>query len=109
MKYLVWGTEGPGFASPEEAVDLLENLVLPSFEMLLKLEAENKIVAGGLPVGERAFVFIVDASSHEEVDRLVRSIPLWGLLNWEVVPLMTFEGRAAVDREALDQLKASVQ
>ncbi len=53
MKYLVFGSEGPGFASSEEAVHLLEKLVLPSFDVLMRLEEQNKILAGGLPVGDR--------------------------------------------------------
>jgi Muconolactone delta-isomerase len=99
MKYLVVGSGGPGFSSPEEAVQVLENIVLPSFEAFMKLEAEKKIIAGGLPVGERAFVFIMEASSNEEVDRLLREIPMWGLLEWEVTALQTFEGRASQERE----------
>jgi hypothetical protein len=99
MKYLVVGSGGPGFSSPEEAVQVLENIVLPSFEAFMKLEAEKKIIAGGLPVGERAFVFIMEASSNEEVDRLLREIPIWGLLEWEVTALQTFEGRASQERE----------
>jgi Muconolactone delta-isomerase len=99
MKYLVVGSGGPGFSSPEEAVQVLENIVLPSFEAFMKLEAEKKIIAGGLPVGERAFVFIMEASSNEEVDRLLREIPMWGLLEWEVTALQTLEGRASQERE----------
>ena len=37
MKYLVVGSEGPGFASPEETVEVLEKGVLPKFDALLKL------------------------------------------------------------------------
>ena len=53
MKYLVTASEGPGWSTPEEAVKVLEKGVLPTFDILLKLEAEKRIVAGGLPVGER--------------------------------------------------------
>ncbi len=105
MKYLVHGSEGPGFASPEEAVQVLERVVLPSFDALIKLEEAKKIVAGGLPVGDRAFVFIVEASSNEEVDQLLRSIPMWGVLRWKVTPLQTFAGRAAHERKAIKELK----
>ena len=105
MKYLVTGTGGPGFASPDESLNVLENIVLPSFDMLIKLEKDKNIQAGGLPVGDRAFVFIMDASSNEEVDRLLRGIPMWGALEWEVTPLQTFEGRAAQEREEIKRLK----
>jgi hypothetical protein len=32
MKYLVIGSEGPGFASPEQAVEILEKVILPTFD-----------------------------------------------------------------------------
>jgi hypothetical protein len=67
-------------------------IILPSFEVLMRLEAEKKILAGGLPVGDRAFVFIAEASSNEELDRLLRSIPMWGALKWKVTALQTFAG-----------------
>lgn len=105
MKYLVFGSEGPGFASSEEAVHLLEKLVLPSFDVLMKLEEQNKILAGGLPVGDRAFVFIIEAESNEELDRMLLDIPLWGLLEWEVTPLQSFAGRASKDREVMQAFK----
>ena len=105
MKYLVTGSEGPGFATPEEAVEILEEVVLPTFDALMKLEAQKKIAAGGLPVGDRAVVFIVEAASNEELDRLLRSIPAWGVLEWHVTPLQSFAGRAAQDRDLVKQFK----
>jgi hypothetical protein len=105
MKYLVTGSEGPGFASPEEVVAVLEKGILPTFDVLMKLEADKKIIAGGLPVADRAFVFILEASSNEEVDRLLRNIPAWGVLKWKVTPLQSFEARAAQERNILAGLK----
>jgi hypothetical protein len=104
MKYFVSASEGPGFSSPEEMLQLLEDIVLPSFETLMRLEAENKILAGGIPLGDRGFMFIVEAASHEEVDRLLRSLPMWGVLKWDVIALQTFAGRAAHDRELAQRL-----
>ena len=105
MRYLVSGSEGPGFASPEEAVEILEEVVLPTFDALMKLEAQKKIVAGGLPVGDRAFVFIAEAASNEELDRLLRSLPAWGVLEWHVTPLQSFAGRAAQERDVVKRFK----
>ena len=105
MKYLVSGSEGPGFATPEEAVEILEEVVLPTFDALMKLEAQKKIAAGGLPVGDRAVVFIVEAASNEELDRLLRSIPAWGVLDWHVTPLQSFAGRAAQDRDVVKRFR----
>ncbi len=105
MKYLVTASEGPGFASPRETLEVLEKGILPTFDAFMKLEAEKKIVAGGLPVGDRTFVFIVDAASNEELDELLRSIPSWGVLKWHVTPLQSFAGRAAHERDVVKQFK----
>jgi hypothetical protein len=80
MKYLVIGSGGPGFASPKEAVSVLKEIVLPSFDKLIGLE-KKKIVAGGLPVGDRALVFIAEAASNEELDKMLRELPMWGTLD----------------------------
>jgi hypothetical protein len=105
MRYLVTGSEGPGFTSPEEALAVLEKGILPTFDELMKLETEKKILAGGLPVGDRAFVFIVEAASNEELDQLLRRIPAWGVLRWQVTPLQSFGGRAAQERDVVKQLR----
>lgn len=105
MKYLVIGSGGPGFASPEEAVKILQEIVLPSFDQLIRLEKEKKILAGGLPVGDRAFVFIVEASSNEKLDQMLRMLPMWGSLDWEVTALQTFAGRATQERSIVKELK----
>jgi muconolactone delta-isomerase len=105
MKYLVVGSGGPGFASPEEAVKVLEEIVLPSFDQLMRLEEKKKILAGGLPIGDRAFVFIADASSNEELDQMLRELPMWGSLDWEVTALQTFSGRADQERGIIKKLK----
>ncbi len=104
MKYLITATEGPGFFASDEMAELLENMILPSLQELVDMEEEGEII-GGLPVGDRAFVFIVDSDSHDDLDRMLRSLPLWGLLEWEVTPLQDFDLRAAQEREILKGLK----
>ena len=105
MKYFVTASGGPGFSSPEEARLVLKKMILPGFETLKKLEKKGKILAGGLPVGERSFVFIAEASTNEELDQMLRSIPCWGVLEWEVTPLQTFAGRASIEQAFLDEMK----
>lgn len=105
MKYLVVGSGGPGFASQEEAIEVLKEIILPSFDHLIALEKKKIILAGGLPVGDRAFVFIAEASSNEELDEMLRKLPMWGSLDWEVSPLQTFSGRAAQERSIIKKLK----
>jgi len=105
MRYLVIASGGPGFASKEEAVEVLESIILPSFAELIRLEKENKIIAGGLPVGDRSFVFILEAKSNDELDRMLRKIPMWGTIDWDVTALQTFSGRAEQERHAVKELK----
>lgn len=105
MRYLVIASEGPGFATPEETVQVLEKAIVPTFDALLKLEADKQIIAGGLPVGERKLVFILEAPSNEKADEILRDIPVWGVLKWQVTPLQSFEGRADKERSVLADLK----
>jgi len=107
MKYLVVGSGGPGFASSEEALLILESVILPSFDELIALEKGKKILGGGLPVVDRAFVFIVEAASNDEVDKILRRIPMWGSLDWEVTALQTFSARADQERQYVKALKAA--
>jgi hypothetical protein len=105
MKYLVTGSKGPGYATPEQAIEVLEKGILPTFDTLMNLEADKKILAGGLPVGDRALVFILEAASHEEADQLLRDLPAWGVLKWAVIPLQSFEGRAKKERSVVEGFK----
>ncbi len=104
MKYLVVGSGGPGFASPEETLEVLQSVVLPSFAGLIALE-RKKTIFGGLPVGDRAFVFIAEAKSNDDLDQMLRRIPMWGTLDWEVTALQTFEGRARQERQAVRDIR----
>ncbi len=109
MRYLVVGSAGPGFATEEETLAVLNNIILPSFNALIELERKNKIRAGGLPVGDRSFVFIVEAKSNDEVDQMVRRLPMWGTLDWEVTPLQTFSARAKQERQVVREIKTSLK
>ena len=109
MKYLVHACEGPSFTSVEEMIPVLENTVLPGLDALARMEAKKTILAGGLPVGERALVFIIDAPSNEELDATLQKIPLWGLLAWEVTPLQSFKSRADQERAFVTKVKKTMR
>lgn len=106
--YLVKTTEGPGFAAAEEVAEVLEQGILPLFDRLMELEAEKKIVAGGLPAGSRTFYLIVEADSHDEVDRMLRDLPAWGVFSWKVTPLQSIKGRSEMERQILKWLKSGM-
>ena len=40
---MVTSSEGPGFATPEEADNVLEKGILPAFDMLMELKAKKKM------------------------------------------------------------------
>jgi muconolactone delta-isomerase len=111
MKYLVTmeliGT--PPVASPKELVQWLEQVVIPSEEAMLKLEAEKKILAGGDLCGRRGMAFIAEAASNEELSQLLESIPEWSLLEVEVTPLDDTEKRLEQVRQSLEHLKATMK
>jgi len=104
--FLVTTSEGPGFTAPEEVVEVLGKGILPTFDMLMELQAKKKIVAGGLPVGSRTLYLIIEADSNDEVDRMLRDLPAWGVFSWEVTPLQSLDGRAEMEREILKSLKS---
>ena len=78
-----------GVGMPPERIDQVrEQMVVPGVEKRAQWEQEGRIHGGGFP-GARGSVFIVEADSIEEVDRLVTSLPHWGLVNVDVKPLIT--------------------
>jgi len=107
MQYLVEAARGPLPPSPEQALALLEGTVIPHFEYMIRLKAEGKILAGGVPVGDRAFVCVIEAASNDEADRIVRDMPAWGLLEWKVSPLQSVEARAEMEQNVVQALKSA--
>lgn len=103
--FLVTTSDGPGFATGKEAAEVLEKGILPTFDMLAELKTKKKVVAGGLPAGSRTFYLFVEADSHDEIDRMLRRLPAWGVFSWQVTPLQTLEGRAEMEQQILHSLK----
>ena len=108
MLYLVEfkATEAKPPTTREQAIELLEKLIVPSLENLAK---DGKIHAGGLLAGARAGVFIVGAKSHDEVVELVYALPAWGVWHWKVTPLDSFAHRADLEKKVVQGLRAQKQ
>ncbi len=73
---------------PQQAIDVVEQAVVPSFQML----AQQNGVTGGLYAGERAGAFLIEADSPEALDSMMNHLPFFGLVKWEVkalVPIAT--------------------
>ncbi|MBI3089100.1 MAG: hypothetical protein HYY96_00405 [Candidatus Tectomicrobia bacterium] len=96
-------TEAGAPTSREQAIHLLEQLIVPSLERLAK---DAKVRAGGVLVGARAGVLILAAKSHDEVTELVRALPAWGVWGWKVRPLEGFAHRADIEKKVVQQLRA---
>ncbi len=110
MKYLVtMELIGSLSDSPQGVLQHLEETVIPSHETLVKLEADERILAGGLPVGQRRTVLVVEVASNAEVSQLLARLPLWGSHKVEVIPLESFEERQALHWQLAERLKAVIQ
>ena len=105
MKYLVSGFDGPGFATARRHFISWRTLCFRASMRSRGSKPRKRILAGGLKVGARAFVFIAEAESNEKLDRMLREIPFWGMLKWEVTPLESFETRAEEERVMTSRLR----
>ena len=74
--------------SPEQITQIREQMVVPGVEKLAQWEQEGRIYGGGF-TGARGSVFVIEADSIEEVDRIVTSLPHWGLVKVDVKPLIS--------------------
>lgn len=109
--YLVIGEYiDPGaLLPPQGVVHVVEQAVLPSFEALAKLQKQKKVVAGGIYSGAKAGAFILDVADNDEANRVMMSLPFWGLVKWTLTPLQSFRERAADEAKMIAQLKATLK
>src|SRR2546430_1317626 len=81
---------------PEQVIQVIEQSVIPSLEMLAQWEKEGRI-QGGVFAAEREGVFLLEAASAEEVGALLTQLPFWGMVKWHVRPLQSTA--SVVERE----------
>jgi muconolactone delta-isomerase len=74
---------------PEQQMGAIEQAVVPSFQQLAQWEQQGKVKGGVVP-GERGGGFVVDVESYEELDSMMNHLPFFGLVKWEIKPLMPF-------------------
>jgi hypothetical protein len=109
MKFLLIGKD-IGFTTPVapgQLAGMLEGVYIPSFQALEKWEAEGK-ATGGFFAAQRAGALIMEAASAEELSSKMTSLPFWGLLNWEVIPLQTFHSGIEDAQHQVSALKQMV-
>ncbi len=107
MRFLV-SAEAIDYAgpiSPKDGASFMENLVIPSFQTLEKWEKEGRVTGGGFPA-ERSGCFIVEASSAEDLNKMLSSLPLWGVTRWSVHALISFGNILERAKEQADRFKA---
>ena len=92
LKFLVIGKniDYGGPINPADFVMALENLVLPSFEILKDWETKGKVV-GGFFAAQRAGAIIIDAPTAEDLSMWLQGLPFWSQNNWEIIPLQTIQ------------------
>ncbi len=90
MRFLVTidGSDVGVGTPPERLIQQMDQMILPGIEKLAQWEQEGRIHGGGYTAA-RGGVFVIDADSPEEVDRLVTSLPNWGLVKVDVKPLIS--------------------
>jgi muconolactone D-isomerase len=111
MRYLVTSEDhssGPPNISPPQIGQMIDTLVVPSLEMLAKWEREGRI-HGGTFAGRRGGCMIIDAASHDEVTDLLTSLPFWGLQEWKITPLSSFDASSKRVREMSQRMKSGAQ
>jgi hypothetical protein len=108
--YLVSGSYiDPGATMPPEAgVPIYTDVIAPSLGMLADWEEAGRI-RGGVVLGERAGVFIVQAGSNKAVDEMLQSLPFWGLLDWKITPLVGFRDRLDRDMAHMKAMSEMMQ
>jgi hypothetical protein len=109
MQYLVTGewVEVGALLPPDQVATIIENVVLPSFDVWMQWENEG-VLQGGVFAGERAGAFILEAASHEEVGERLASLPFWGMVKWNVRPLQSVRSTADRERKVVEQIKANL-
>jgi hypothetical protein len=75
-------------------VELVHEILVPSLQVLVQLQKEGKLLAGGIRAGSQDVVFILRlpaAESHRVVRQLLVQMPMYGHYRWEVTPLESFD------------------
>jgi hypothetical protein len=88
--------------SREQRIEHLEKLVIPTIESLGK---DSKVRAGGIAADTLTGAFLVEATSEDEVNELVRALPAQGIMQWKMTPLETFAKRADIEKKLVQRLR----
>ena len=109
-QFLVTGTwlQPATALSPEQVIQLREQTILPSLELIALWETQGKIT-GGVLAGEQGVAFVMDAAAPAEASHTLRSLPFADLLQWQIQPLQTMQSTVEREREVIAQSKAALR
>lgn len=109
MDYLVDMTLASHTRTPEEGLDFISTLILPTLAACRDLETKGIIVGGGLKTGQIAFAMILRVDSVEQLDEIIERLPVWHRMDTTVTPLSTFEVRESSTQKRLEDIKRRMQ
>jgi muconolactone delta-isomerase len=62
---------------------------------------------GGVFAGQRRGIVIIDAPPHDELGKILASLPFWSRLTWNVESLESYRSAIEQDRRAMENLKTT--
>ncbi len=90
--------------TPEAGRAFIQQIIFPTLAQAEQLVAQKKVLAGGPVVGRIALRFILEASSLQDVDRTISSLPLWPLAETRITALVSFADRRNSVQALLESL-----
>jgi muconolactone delta-isomerase len=79
-------------------------LVMKMLETIMDYKQKGKIVVHGAYVGRHAGCIIWDVESHTDLQSLLIQLPLWPLMEWEIIPLLSTADTFESVKQALKAL-----
>jgi hypothetical protein len=93
---------------PQQTAQVIEQLVIPSLQILAQWEREGK-AKGGSFIAERGGAMVLEADSVEQVDQMLGSLPFWGITKWKVRPLVSAETSVAQAQQRVQRIRSMAQ
>jgi muconolactone delta-isomerase len=90
--------------SSEEAAYMLVDQVIPSLEMMERMEREGK-VTGGFFIGQTGGMFIFNVKDDMELDRILASLSMMNVYDIEIAPLQSISSALERDRRIVDEVR----
>jgi muconolactone delta-isomerase len=109
MRYLVDMTLAAHTRTPQEGIDFITTLILPTLAVGKELEEKGIILAGGPKTGQIGFSVIMQVDSVEQLDEIIERLPVWPRMHTTVTPLSSFEVREQSTHKRLEDIKRRMQ